>query len=62
MVKKIRKASKKAQHPEKDTELPEEITLVEEGDELDSLYSLFGVGEDTDIGAVMDGRVESEEW
>lgn len=63
-AKKIRKKSvtKAPRTTEKDTEIPLEVTTVEEGEFLNDLYSLFNVSEETDIEAVMSGRVDSDEW
>jgi len=63
-AKKIRKKSvpKAPRTTERDNEIPLEVTTVEEGEFLNDLYSLFNVSEETDIEAVMSGRVDSDEW
>jgi hypothetical protein len=58
--KKIPKSARRAPRPI----VPAQFAILDQGDDLDHLYNLFGVTDDNDIRGVVDGSVGdvSEDW
>jgi len=59
-VKVKQKASKKVSKPTK-VPLGKSVVMLDEGEDLDHLYNLFGVSDEQDIQGVVDGSV-GEDW
>jgi len=59
-VKVKQKASKKVSKPTK-VPLGKSVVMLDEGEDLDNLYNLFGVSDEQDIQGVVDGSV-GEDW
>ena len=54
------KASKKVSKPTK-VPLGKSVVMLDEGEDLDNLYNIFGVSDEQDIQGVVDGSV-GEDW
>ena len=55
-----RKVTKKVSKPTK-VPLGKSVVMLDEGEDLDNLYNLFGVSDEQDIQGVVDGSV-GEDW
>ena len=55
-----RKVTKKVSKPTK-VPLGKSVVMLDEGEDLDNLYNIFGVSDEQDIQGVVDGSV-GEDW
>jgi len=55
-----RKVTKKVSKPTK-VPLGKSVVVLDEGEDLDNLYNIFGVSDEQDIRGVVDGSV-GEDW
>lgn len=55
--KRISKATKKATRPA----VPAKLAILDQGEDLDKLYDIFGVTDESDLQSVVNGSV-GEDW
>ena len=55
----MKKTLKKSQRA---VEVPQEIEILDEGEDLEGLYSTFGVSDRADVEGILSGSVGEAEW